>query len=70
MAAGVHFRAHKDVTLKAKADTNQDIAAFANYNAARGLNLQLTLQSSIDAKRVREVFHNAVKFGLKLKYDN
>ena len=70
VAAGVHFRAHRDVTLKAKADTNQDIAAFANYNAARGLNLQLTLQSSIDAKRVREVFHNAVKFGLKLKYDN
>lgn len=70
VAAGVHFRAHRDVTLKAKADTNQDIAAFANYNAAKGLNLQLTLQSSIDAARVREVFHNACKFGLKLKYDN
>ena len=70
VAAGVHYKAHRDVTLKAKADTNQDVAAFANYNWAKGLNLQLTLQSSIDAARVREVFHNCCKFGLKLKYDS
>lgn len=70
VAAGMHFRAHRDVTLKAKADTNQDITAFANYNWAKGLNLQLTLQSSIDANRVRDTFNNAFKFGLKLKYDN
>lgn len=70
VAAGLHYRAHRDVTIKAKADTNQDVAAFANYNVARGLNLQASLQSSVDANRVREVFNNGCKFGLKLKYDS
>lgn len=69
VAAGLHYKLHKDVAIKAKADTNQDVTFFGNYNWAQGVNLQLTLQSSADAARLREVFNNTFKFGLKLKYD-
>lgn len=70
VAAGLHYKAHRDISFKAKADTKQDVSLFANYNWAKGLNLQMSLQSSIDSQRVKNVFNNAFKFGLKLKYDS
>ena len=70
VAAGLNYKAHRDVTVKAKADTNQDVSLFANYNWAKGLNLQASVQSSADAERLKSVFDNSVKFGLKLKYDS
>lgn len=70
LSAALNYKAHHNVNVKAKADTNQDVSLFANYNWAQGVNLQLSLQSSADAKRIREVFNNSFKFGLKLKYDS
>ena len=70
VAAGLNYKVSNDVTFKAKADTNQDVTLFANYALARGLNFQTTLQSSANSQRIRDVFNNAFKFGLKLKYDS
>jgi len=70
VAAGLNYRVNSDISVKAKADTNQDVTLFANYAIARGLNFQTSLQSSANAQRIRDVFNNAFKFGLKLKYDS
>lgn len=70
IAAGIHYRVHRDVAIKAKFDTKQDIGVFANYNIGTGLNINMSVQSSADASRIREVYNDAFKFGLKLKYDS
>ena len=69
VSAGVNYKPTSDLSIKAKADTNQDVSLFTNYNCAKGLNLQLSVQSSLDSERFKSVFNNAFKFGAKLKYD-
>lgn len=70
VATGADYKVNKDVAIKAKADTNQDVSFFANYKCAQGLSLQMSLQSTFDADRLKNTCCGASKFGLKVKYDS
>lgn len=71
LALGYKRPINRDLTVKAKIDTDLALAVFADYRVSSGLVLQTTLGSNLkDTTKNTGFLNSAVSLGLKIKYDS